>query len=197
MRTRSRRGRPFGRFLRASDGATAVEFTLIAFPFLGVIFAIFEIAYVHVEREMLAGAVTKAARALIVGQVQSNATAPNRTTFVNTYLCPSSGPRLMPAAFDCSQLAVDVRPVSSFSGNDMSNAIYRGSTVFCPGKPSEIVLMRVTYPLPAILPFNLFGEAVGVVTDVPNRNGRYHIIMGTALFQSEAYTASYTPPSGC
>ncbi len=186
-----------GRFLRARRGATAVEFALIAFPFLGVIFAIFEIAYIHVESEMLAAAVTKAARAVMVGQVQSNAATLNKETFISTYLCPSSGPRIMPAAFDCSQLFVDVRPVSSFSGNDMSNGIYRGDTVLCPGKPNQIVLMRVAYPLPAILPVNLFAGPIGVVSDVPNRSGKYHIIMATALFQAEAFSASYTPPNGC
>lgn len=73
----------------------------------------------------------------------------------------------------------------------------RASNTFCPGQPGQIVVLRVAYPLPAILPLNLFSRTVGVVSDVPKLSGSYHILMSSALFQEENYSGSYTSPSGC
>lgn len=184
-------------FRRDWRAATAVEFALVGMPFLAMLVAIFELAYVHLESELLNGAVAKASRAMLTGQVQANSAVTNATTFINTYLCPSSGPRLMPANFDCGKLIVDVRPVTSFSTADMTNDIYKGSTEFCPGTAGAIVLMRVAYPLPAIFPLNLFNQTVGTVNDVPGQSGNYHILLGAALFQEEAFTNAYAPPTGC
>ena len=59
------------------------------------------------------------------------------------------------------------------------------------------MVLRVAYPLAAIFPANLFSPSGGVVTDVPNLPGRYHILMTSALFEEENYAGTYTSPAGC
>lgn len=183
-------------FRRDDRGATALEFGLIAMPFLAIICAIFEVAYVDFENEMLAGAVSKASRAMLTGQTQA-ANVSSAAQFVSTYLCPATG-RTLPANFNCNNFIVDVRPAASFSAGDVANDFYKSaSNKFCPGAPGQIVVIRVAYPLGAIFPLNLFSRNVGVVNDVPSVSGWNHILMGAALFQEETYSGSFTPPAGC
>ena len=183
-------------FGKDQRGATAVEFGFIALPFLAVISAIFELGYANFQNEMLAYSVNTAARAMLTGSLQtSNVTTAQQ--FVSTYLCPATG-RTLPLTFNCSNFIVDVRPATTFAAGDTTNDFYKsGSNEFCPGQPSQIMVMRVAYPLPAILPLNLFNRIAGVVSDVPNLAGNYHILMSAALFEEENYSGSYTSPSGC
>ena len=177
-------------------GATAVEFALIAMPFLAVICATFELGFANFQNDMLANAVSDAARAMLTGRMQT-ANVTTTSQFVSNYLCQAKN-RTLPASFDCSKLIIDVRPATSFTAGNTANDFYKsGSTKFCPGQPGQVMVVRVAYPLPAILPVNLFSRTAGVVTDVPNQQGRYHILMGAALFQEENYAGGYTAPSGC
>lgn len=185
------------RFVSATKGATAVEAGLLSFPFIGALVATFELGYVHVQNEILANAVARAARLMMTGQVQANGQVKDAASFINTYLCPTTGTRPLPTNFDCTKLIVDVRTASTFSTSDMSNDIYKGSTMFCPGKPGDIAIIRVAYPLGAILPLSLFDQSVGTVSDVPNLSGRYHILLGASVFLEEPYATSYTQPTGC
>ena len=194
MRWRAKLGlRRFGADRR---GATAVEFALIATPFLAVICATFELGFANFQNEMLANAVNDAARAMLTGNLQT-ANVTTASQFVSTYMCQASQ-RTLPAFFDCSKLIVDVRPAASFAVGDTANDFYKsGTNQFCPGQPGQVMVVRVAYPLPAILPVNLFSRTVGVVTDVPNQPGRFHILMSAALFEEENYAGSYAPPPGC
>lgn len=194
-----RGGSPFGAlklFNGNTGGTTAVEFGLLALPFLAIICAVMELGYANFENEMLANAVTGAARAMLTGNLQ----AANVTTaqqFVSNYLCPTTG-RKLPMNFNCSNLIVDVRPATTFATGDTSNDFYAStSNEFCPGQPGQIIVMRVAYPLPAIMPLNLFNRTAGVVTNVPGLTGSFHILEASALFEEENYSGSYTSPAGC
>lgn len=185
------------RLIREQRGTTAVEFGLLAIPFFGIIFATIEVGYTHFENEVLAAAIGQAARQMAIGSVQNNSSVINANTFINTYLCPTSGARLIPANFNCSKLAVDIRPVSSMTGADMTNDIYKSpSNLFCPGQGGTTVVMRVTYPLATIFPLNIFNRSVGLVNDVPGSNGWFHILLGSAIFMVEPF-GSYSAPQGC
>ena len=173
-----------------------VEFGLLALPFLATIFAIFEVGYVTFEGEMLQASINNASRQLLTGQAQL-ANIVTASQFVQTYLCPTGGPQKIPTNFDCSKLVVDVRPASSFTSVDLTNSIYKTATQFCPAAPNQVSVLRVVYPLPAIFPLSLLTSNVGVVTDVPSQPGPKHILMGVALFETENFAASYSPPPGC
>ena len=179
------------------SGATIVEFALIAMPFLAIICAIFEIAYVNFENEMLSDAVTKASRSMLTGKTQI-ANISTAAQFITTYICPTTGGRVLPSNFNCSNLIVDVRPATSFVSGDVSNDFYKSaSNKYCPGAPGQIVVLRIAYPLGAIFPLSLFNRNVGVVNDVPGMSGNFHILMSAALFQEETYSGSFTAPNGC
>jgi Flp pilus assembly protein TadG len=60
-----------GRLLRQQDGAAAVEFSLVAAPFLALLFAIMETALVFFSGQALETAVADSARLIMTGQAQS------------------------------------------------------------------------------------------------------------------------------
>jgi Flp pilus assembly protein TadG len=55
------------RFVRQQDGSVAVEFSLVAIPFLGLTFAILETALVFFAGQTLETAVTDSARLIMTG----------------------------------------------------------------------------------------------------------------------------------
>lgn len=192
-----KRRRPrFWFFGRDRRGATAVEFALVAAPFFAIVCAVFEVGFYDFQNEMLANTVNRAARAMMTGSLQT-AGVTTAQQFVNNYLCPSTG-RTLPTSFNCSNLIIDVRSTTTFAAGDTTKSFYNStSNKFCPGQPGQIMVLRVAYPLPAIFPANLFSPSSGVVTDVPNLPGRYHILLASALFEEENYAGTYTSPSGC
>ncbi len=179
---------------------------MVAVPFLGLLMAIFETGLMFFNSEGLEAAVQQAARNIMTGQAQKNGVY-SAATFVNTYLCPATGTRILPSFVDCTTLIVDVRTASSFSNASTSNSFYKTSSshVFCPGAPSNtgspvIVVVRVLYPMPVFLPLlGWFGPVMGgVVNDVPSNPGYKHLLLGTAVFQNEPYpSTNYTAPTGC
>ena len=59
------------RFARRNDGAAAVEFGMVAAPFLALMFAIMETALVFFASQTLETAVADSARLIMTGQAQS------------------------------------------------------------------------------------------------------------------------------
>lgn len=175
------------RFLRDRRGTYAVEFGFVALPFFALLCAIAEVSWVSFNAEQLQAAVDAAARQIRTGQAQTS-NYPTAASFVSGLLCPAGG-RIMPAMWDCSKLVVDVRPSASFGAADMSNSFYRGTTQYCLGSPSTIVVLRVVYPMSAIFPLSLYNPYVGLANDVPNNAGWFHILMGSAAFKTESYSA--------
>ena len=133
----------------ASDrkGATAVEFGLIAVPFLGLLLATFDLGLSFLVERNLDAAVQNAARQIRTGDMQA-AGVVTAKAFVSNYVCGTSG--LMSTIVDCSMLIVDVRTASAFTGNDMTNDFYKTPTLntFCLGSPKVITVVRVAYPCP-------------------------------------------------
>jgi Flp pilus assembly protein TadG len=193
------------RFKSDRRGASAVEFGLIAIPFLGLLLAIFETGLMFLNSEGLEAAVQDAARNIMTGQAQA-ANVSTASQFVSTYMCPSTGQRILPSFIDCTKLIVDVRTASNFSSADVTKSFYQtpSSQQFCPGGPGVVTIVRVLYPMPVFLP--LLGGTIksfapitaGIVNDVPGNAGYKHLLLGTAVFQNEPYQGStYTPPAGC
>src|SRR5450631_4099829 len=59
------------RFRRQQSGATAIEFAMVIGPFLGLLFAIMEIALVYFAEFSINNGVQKAGRLIRLGQAQS------------------------------------------------------------------------------------------------------------------------------
>jgi Flp pilus assembly protein TadG len=182
----SRVGAALTLFARAQQGAAALEFALIAVPFIALLLAIFQTAVVMFAAQLLESATETAARQIMTGQAQGYTQAQFRNL-----ICPSSSggtpaANALPALIDCSKLIIDVRVASNFSGADTSKNVFTSPSQaqFNPGGPSTINVVRVLYQLPAYIGIlggstNIFGVTGGPMTNV---------IMGIAVFQTEPYS---------
>ena len=99
-------GRLLRRFARQQDGSAAVEFALVAAPFLALLFAIFETALVFFSGQALETAVADASRLIMTGQAQTQGMS--QTDFKDAVCARIYG------LFDCqSGVYVDVKTFSS------------------------------------------------------------------------------------
>jgi Flp pilus assembly protein TadG len=199
---------PFKRFQRDERGATAVEFAMVSVPFLGLLFAIFETAFVFFTNEGLEAATSDAARYIMTGQAAAG-NYTSATDFRDKVICTPTAPRvrILPSFIDCSQLIVDVSTAgssgsTSFSSADMSKSYYTNPTMkYCIGAAGDIVVVRVVYPMPAyltILTISSLGKISATTDGLTNYGGGMkHMLMGTAAFRNEPFQGSYTPPTGC
>lgn len=82
------KGRPklLKRFFFNNRGTSAVEFGLLATPFLGIVFATLEVGYTHFQQAALAEAVDQVARTMAIGSIQNNTSINDAVSFRDTYL---------------------------------------------------------------------------------------------------------------
>ena len=97
------------RFVRTERGATAVEFALIAPPFIATLIAILEVRIFLYGQMALQNAANQAARYFLTGQAENgNWTA---TTVVN---------KVCPVLFNCTKLFIVVQDYASFAAASTS-----------------------------------------------------------------------------
>lgn len=190
-------GRRLRRFRRDERAATAVEFAIIAVPFLAVLMAIFESTFVLFNAEVVDAVAANVSRQLMTGQIQSNGQtcAQQKVAFQNM-ICPTSGARpstALPSNFDCSKVIIDVRASNAVNNFDVSNNLYMnpGNAQFTPAAQGQNNIIRIIYPLPAILPVIWGNTTASMKVD---RTGQVqtgglwtHILMGTAVFRTEPF----------
>lgn len=195
----SRASRLPGRFRRDDKAATAVEFALVAVPFLGVLLAIFKSAFTLFNAEILDTVAANVSRQLMTGQIQTSGQtcALQKQTFQNM-ICPLTGTRpatALPSNFDCSKVIIDVRASNAVNNLDVSNSLYAnpGQAQFTPAALGQNNIVRIIYPLPAILPI-LAGVTTATIAPVRTGQVTYggiwtHILMGVSVFRTEPYGA--------
>lgn len=165
------------RLLRQDDGAAAVEFAMVAAPFLAIIFAIIETCIVFFASQTLEAAAADSARLIMTGQAQTKGF--DAAKFKET-ACAK-----IVAIFDCANgITVDVRKYSSFSSVDTDKPVDANGNVtmtpqYNPGGPGDIVLVRLMYQYPVWV--NLFGYNLSNVT-----GGKY-LMVATSAFRNEPY----------
>src|SRR5206468_616540 len=94
--------RALRRFTRQEDGTTAVEFAMVAAPFLALVFAIIETAVVFFSSQALETAVADSSRLIMTGQAQNGGF--NQAAFKNAVCAKIFG------LFDCQNgVYVDVK----------------------------------------------------------------------------------------
>ena len=192
------------KFGRADDGATAVEFALVSIPFLGLLFAIFETAFVFFATQGVEAAVNDAARYVMTGQVQYDGTIKSASDFKTKMICsPTGRARILPSFIKCSDLVLHIEPAASFTSAVVSTTI--ASEKYCTGAPGDIVVVRLLYPMPVYLSILSMSSLASTGTTVnqsalKNYKGKMvHLLMGTAVFRNEPFSATGTPAvtSGC
>jgi Flp pilus assembly protein TadG len=165
------------RLLRRNDGAAAVEFAMVAAPFLALVFAILETAIVFFGGQLLETATADSARLIMTGQAQKSKLSEAQ---FKEEVC-----KRIYGLFDCmGGIKVDVRTYASFSAINSAKPIddNKNLTVtptYSPGGPGDIVVVRLMYEWPvyvSLLGFNLADLA----------NGK-RLIMATAAFRNEPF----------
>lgn len=165
-------------------GATAVEFGLIAVPLFGLLFVILETALYFWATQVLETAVANASRQIYTGQFQTD---PANKAMANDAMRAEKFKQILcenvTALFDCSKLAVDIRPASSFggamapapiTGGNFDASTYSYQTVGA----KTIGIVRAAMEFPAWTAF--LGNTQGLT------NGR-RIIMASSVFRTEPY----------
>ncbi|HTK14469.1 MAG TPA: TadE/TadG family type IV pilus assembly protein [Xanthobacteraceae bacterium] len=181
-------------FSRRSDGTAAVEFAFVFVPFIVLLAAIIQTAFVFFATEALETATADAARLVMTGQTQGW-TQDQFKAQVNLQVCP---PGQLTGLFDCNKLYVDVQKKNSFSAMDSSlppvvNGKYQ--TGFDSGSAGSIMLVRLIYQLP-VYAFNLPFFDSSINFDLSNVGANHRVIVGTAAFCNEPFTGG-TSVTGC
>src|SRR5262245_26130350 len=162
------------RLIKQQDGGAAVEFGLVAAPFLALVFAIMETAVVFFAGQ---AAVADSARLIMTGQAQSQGFS--QAAFKNAVCAKIYG------LFDCQNgVYVDVKTFQSFGNVSMPNPVdangnFQLTPSYQPGGPGDIVVVRLFYQYPvyvSLLGFNL-----------ANVNGGKRLLAATAAFRNEPY----------
>jgi Flp pilus assembly protein TadG len=187
------------RFRNDRCGATAVEFAIISIPFFGLLFAIFETAFVFLVSEGLDAATTEAARQLMTGQAQNVSTITTANQFRDSLICNPTPPaqRILPSFIDCSKLIVDVSESTSFATANMSKSFYTDPTTnYNPGGASCIVIVRVVYPMPVYLSI-ITGHGLAVKDNTAGQTmydgSMHYMLMSTGVFRNEPFPTSPYP----
>jgi Flp pilus assembly protein TadG len=173
-------------FIKNENGVTAVEFALLAAPFVAIVAALVQTFLVFFAQSVLENAVRASSRQILTGQVQlqdaSLGQAAAQTNFQNA-VCSNAN-----VLFTCTGLMIDVRVANNWSSTDTgmptltydTNGNVNNTWQFNPGNAGDIVVLRVIYLWPIFL-----GPIAFNMANQPNGSRE---IMASAAFQNEPAT---------
>jgi len=154
------------RLAAQEDGSAAVEFGMVAMPFLALVFAIIETSLVFFGNQVLETAASESARLIMTGQAQTMGL--NKDTFKDQVCSKVYG------LVDCkSGVYVDVQTFASFGNGNLDTSSFK----YSPGGPGEIVVVRLVYQWPIVV--SMLG--------LSNMSGNNRLMMATAAFRNEPY----------
>ena len=165
------------RFARRQDGSAAVEFALVATPFLALTFAILETAFVFFASQTLEAATADASRLIMTGQAQS--AGYTAADFKNQVCARIQG------LFDCQNgITVNVQTYSSFSAVNTALPISNGqfntaNMGYNPGtNPGDITVVQLYYQWPIY---------VSLLSNNLSNEGSNRLLAAAAVFRVEPY----------
>lgn len=173
------------RFAKSDSGATAVEFSLVAFPFFMLMGCIMETGIMLFSEYSIQAGVQESAREIRTGQAQN---ASLSAAAFKAKICEITG-----IVIDCaSKLTVYVRPASTFTTLSTILPTYLNvgakpdgtpnPTSYDCGGPSQAAAVIATYDWDFTMPFMTFlGNING---------GEARRLYGLAIFQNEPFTAT-------
>ena len=160
------------RLARKQDGSAAVEFGLIAGPFILLMFSIMETAFVFFAGQSLETAVADTGRLIMTGQAQNQGF--DQTAFKNAVCAKTMG------LFDCNKVTVDVQKYGTFGAINLAPPLDADGKLidnqnYQPGGPGEIVVVRLYYQWPIY------------VAMLQNMSGNSRLLIATSAFRNEPY----------
>jgi Flp pilus assembly pilin Flp len=168
------RGRHFSRDQR---GVTAIEFGLVAAPFVALVFAILETALVFFAGQTLETAISNAARLIRTGQAQQQGFDADQ---FKDMICDQ-----VMSLFDCEgEMVLDVRTHATFDSINLSQPLDEDGNLipdseYEPGNGGDIVVVRAFYKWPT------YSRLLGL--NLSNMAGGYHLLAATAAFKNEPF----------
>ncbi|HWA64108.1 MAG TPA: TadE/TadG family type IV pilus assembly protein [Caulobacteraceae bacterium] len=171
------------RFLAAREGATAVEFALIALPFFMLLFGTLQLALLFMASTTIESATVNAARQIRTGQLQTGGN--NTAAAFKAAICSNMS---WVSSSDCTaNLSVDVRTFGTFSAINVTTPVNNGAIdtsqlQFNDGTYCSIVLVRVFYPYTIIAPTFSPG--------LPDLGGNKKLISFASAFRNENWGTS-------
>jgi Flp pilus assembly protein TadG len=164
-------------FCGAEEGATAIEFAMVAAPFIALLFAVLETALVFFAGQTLEAAVADSARLIMTGQAQTQGLT--QAAFKNQVCARIFG------LFDCAnKLYVDVESYPNFAAVNTTPPVQNGALdtskmTYSPGGPGDIVIVSLYYQWPIAV--SLLGN------NLSNLAGSQRLLVATSAFRNEPY----------
>jgi pilus assembly protein Flp/PilA len=178
-------------FIQDSRGFAAVEFGMIALPFLLLIVAILEYSFGNYAQSQLDAVVQQTSREIMTGYVQNQSVAGqplDAGQFRSKIICPK-----LPALMSCNDIYVDVQAFDVPNYASFVNATKSGLTPpqldnsknqYCVGGAKKYVVLRAAYPTPVI------ATALIVPTAATYNGRKARILQSTATFKNEPFPNS-------
>ena len=158
-------------------GTASLEFAVVATPFLALLFALIETMLVFFATFTLENGVAEAARDIRTGQAQ----AANFTQqdFRNA-ICDEVGFMLNCGA----SMELDVRTFDGFGNVQMPPPLnpqgeFQTNFVFDPGQEGDVVVVRVFYSYPVMLPI--------IGSGMSNMAGQNRLLVASSVFRNEPF----------
>nr|WP_202130700.1 TadE/TadG family type IV pilus assembly protein [Methylobacterium sp. 2A] len=186
--------RQVARLCRERSGATAVEFGLVALPFLALVGACLENGLVAWEQEILQQAVVEAGRQIYTGTFQTaNTGTTDAATMLSrfrTAICTQPSGTARVTLFNCANVRISVTQAPSYAGATMVSPVTINSNgvsdwnpnfqSYTCGGASAIMVVQAAVDVPVFFP--LLGAATA---NLPNRR---RVLQAATVFKIEPYT---------
>lgn len=170
------------RLARDESAVTAIEFSVLAFPFFAIIGAIMQTSVIFLASQVLESAVHDASRAIRTGQAQqANMTLEQFRTDV----CA----RLFGLFPDCAGLHVRVNVVTNFQSATVAPPLptpcvapcnWSETETWVPGAGRSVVLVQVYYRFPVMVQLGPLGMS--------NMTDGRRLMGSAAVFQNEPFS---------
>ena len=173
----------FRRFRRDKKGATAIEFGMLAMPFLFLMMMIVEMAMVFWTRQVLQETMSQISRTVLTGESRKIYTGPQpvQTAAFRDAICAKMG-----VTTNCAQrVFIDVQPLTSgFSENYVASMVSGkvlnpASFAMRPVGPGEVVIVRVAYVM-SVFTAGFFGNLSQLTTGE-------NVLQSVMAFKAEPY----------
>lgn len=169
-------GRFLNRWIRHKEGTTAIEFSLMAIPYIFLTLGIIELSIMYASASLLEGATSSAARLIRTGQIQQSGANPEDA--FRTAMCDYAT-----VLINCNDIVIESIPLTSFTDYNSMQPQYDedGNMVsqgFNAGGSNDKILIRVAYRYTMMTPF------IGTLLAGPTNS---RLFMSTIVLQSEPY----------
>ena len=165
--------------IRSESGATAVEFALVAAPFIALLIAILQTMVVFFAQRLLDEVVSQASRTIQTGQAQTSGLTQSQFA---SWICQKTV-----ILFTCANYMVNVQSYGSFSSASTttptltfdSNGNVTNTWNYGLGNPGDIVVVQVLYQWPIV-----FGPLGFNLSNLANGN---RLLVSSNVFKREPY----------